>query len=235
MNLYPDSRASSPFRASGRAALVFVIALCASGAFAQSLPQLSGPSPNPRADEIRQITCPVDDIPEGASQVWIEEYERRARYAATLPAYFAAVPLERDQTLKMPIRGVTVGQITDTWGAARSEGRRHEGQDIFVPRGTPIYSATTGYVYRMAENPRGGNTVTVVGGGGVRYYYAHLNAYPEDLEEGQYVTPETVIGYVGNTGNARTTPPHLHIGMYTGSYESCDWEAENPYPLLVNR
>lgn len=235
MSFNLDNRIAIPLRHLVHTLFLLVLGGLVSGAFAQSLPQLGGPSPNPRADEIRQIACPVDEIPADASQVWIEEYERRARYGETLPAYFAAVPLERDQTLKMPIEGVTVGQIVDTWGAARSEGRRHEGQDIFVPRGTPIYSATTGYVYRMAENPRGGNTVTVVGGGGVRYYYAHLNGYPENLEEGQYVTTETVIGFVGNTGNARTTPPHLHIGMYTGSYESCDWEAENPYPLLVNR
>ena len=55
-----------------------------------------------------------------------------------------------------------------------------------------------------------------------------------------YVTPETLLGFVGNTGNAEATPPHLHLGIYAGiyageSYLTCDWEVENPYPLLVDR
>jgi murein DD-endopeptidase MepM/ murein hydrolase activator NlpD len=77
--------------------------------------------------------------------------------------------------------------------------------------------------------------VTVVGGAGVRYYYAHLSAFAEALQEGQYVTTDTLLGYVGNTGNAESTPPHLHLGVYGGPYETCDWEAENPYGLLTDR
>ena len=194
---------------------------------------------NPRAQEIASITCPVDEEREARIRErggdWEQELETRRRYQELLPLYFASVPLQSADALLMPVEGVTVSQVTDTWGAARSEGRTHEGQDIFAPRGTPIYAATQGYVYRIGENPLGGNVVVVIGGGGIRYYYAHLDSFAPDLQEGQYVTAETLLGFVGNTGNASTTPPHLHLGMYGGSYESCDWDAVNPYPFLVDR
>lgn len=136
----------------------------------------------------------------------------------------------RDAELLMPVEGVYLSQVSDTWGAARSEGRSHEGTDIFAPEGTAVYSATSGYVEYIGPYGVGGNTVTVVGAGGVRYYYAHLSGYAEGLDDGQTVTTETLLGYVGKTGNAETTPPHLHFGVYTGF-----WDAENPFPLLVDR
>jgi murein DD-endopeptidase MepM/ murein hydrolase activator NlpD len=167
---------------------------------------------------------------EGAA--WDEEYRRRQRYRAVFPLFLAAVPRERDRQLLMPVEGARVSGVTDTWGAARGDGRFHEGQDIFAPEGTPVYSATAGYVYRIGTNPLGGNVVTVIGGGGVRYYYAHLADFAPGLTEGQAVTPDTLLGYVGRTGNAEATPPHLHLGMYTGL---CNWNAEDPLPLLVDR
>ena len=147
-------------------------------------------------------------------------------------AYARAQPLStaRDAELLIPVEGVVLSQVSDTWGAARSEGRSHEGTDIFAPEGTPVYSATPGHVEWIGPYGVGGNTITVVGAGGVRYYYAHLSGYAEGLENGQNVTTETLLGYVGSTGNAATTPPHLHFGVYTGF-----WNAENPYPLLVDR
>ena len=206
---------------------------------AQTRPQLGNRGQNPQAQEILQTACTVSDRvtsePQREGRVWDEEYARRRAYSKLLPEFFAAVPLERDTRLLMPVEGVTVSQVADTWGAARSEGRTHEGTDIFAATGTPIYSATPGYVYRIGTNPYGGNVITVVGGAGVRYYYAHLSAFAETLTEGQYVTTDTVLGYVGNTGNAAATPPHLHFGVYTGPLDTCDWQAENPYSLLVDR
>lgn len=163
------------------------------------------------------------------------QLERRARYREFLPAYFAAVPEAPDSTIVMPVEGVRVANVTNTWGSARGGGRSHEGQDIFAPEGTPIYSATEGYVYRIGENILGGNTVVVVSGGGYRYYYAHLSAYADDLREGQFVTTNTLLGYVGNTGNAASTPPHLHLGIYTSEPGRCDWDAIDPLPLIVDR
>ena len=136
---------------------------------------------------------------------------------------------EPDRRLAMPLEDVTKRQISDTWGAPRGTGRSHEGQDIFAPKGTPVLSATRGFVYNIGENNLGGQTVSVIGAGGRVYYYAHLDKYAPGLEEGDRVTPNTVLGYVGTTGNAQGTPPHLHFGIYTGS------GAINPLPLLTDR
>ena len=136
---------------------------------------------------------------------------------------------EPDRKIAMPFEDMSKRQIADTWGAPRGTGRRHEGQDIFAPKGTPILSATNGYVYKIGENNLGGQTVSVISAGGRVYYYAHLDAYAPNLEVGDPVTTRTVLGFVGTTGNAVGTPPHLHFGVYTMS------GAINPLPLLTDR
>lgn len=188
--------------------------------------------------EYPPFVCPGPDEPPPPPATEAEARERaiRAAYRDVFPLYVAASGPEAETELLIPVDGLRVSQVADTWGGPRSGGRRHEGQDLFAPTGTPIRSATPGWIWRIGERTLGGLTVTIVGGGGVRYYYAHLSAYA-DIEEGQYVTPETIIGYVGNTGNARTTPPHLHFGMYVSNdpEDPCDWNAINPLPLFVNR
>src|SRR6267142_2723341 len=134
-----------------------------------------------------------------------------------------------DSTLAMPLQDVAKKQIANTWHAPRGTDRVHEGQDIFAPKGTPICSATEGYLYSIGENNLGGQTVSVIGAGGRVYYYAHLDSYAPGLAEGDDVTTQTVLGYVGTTGNAQGTPPHLHLGVYTAS------GAINPLPLLTDR
>lgn len=131
--------------------------------------------------------------------------------------------------IKMPVANVTKGEVADTWHAPRTGGRRHEGQDIFAPRGTRIFSATNGYVYRIGENNLGGQTVSIISSGGRVYYYAHLDAYAPGLEVGDRVSTNTVLGFVGTTGNAQGTPPHLHFGVYGMS------GAINPLPLITDR
>ena len=136
---------------------------------------------------------------------------------------------EPDRKIAMPFEDMSKRQIADTWGAPRGTGRRHEGQDIFAPKGTPILSATNGYVYNIGENNLGGQTVSVISAGGRVYYYAHLDGYAPGLEVGDPVTTRTVLGFVGTTGNAQGTPPHLHFGIYSMS------GAINPLPLLTDR
>lgn len=131
--------------------------------------------------------------------------------------------------IAMPLENVLKRHVANTWQAPRGNDRLHQGQDIFAPRGTPIYSATEGYVYRIGENELGGQTVAVIGAGGRVYYYAHLDSYAPQLAEGDHVTTRTILGYVGTTGNAQGTPPHLHFGVYTPA------GAINPLPLLTDR
>ncbi|MEJ2803098.1 M23 family metallopeptidase [Comamonadaceae bacterium PP-2] len=127
----------------------------------------------------------------------------------------------------VPVEGVGRRGLADTWGAARSEGRTHQGIDIFARRGTPVIAATEGLVARIGENRLGGTVVWVYGPGRQRHYYAHLDRVAETLETGDRVAVGDVLGYVGNTGNARGTPPHLHYGIYAMG------GAINPYPLLI--
>jgi len=134
-----------------------------------------------------------------------------------------------DQKLEMPVQGVTRSQVADTWHVPREGDRLHEGQDIFAKRGTAVLSATDGYVVRIGENSLGGQTVSVVGAGGRVYYYAHLDSYAPNIATGDHVTTQTVLGYVGNTGNAASGPTHLHFGVYARE------GALNPLPLLSDR
>ncbi len=166
-----------------------------------------------------------------------EERQRQARfevYRRILTYYTALLPSQADSALLMPVEGVIISDIADTWGAARGSGRSHEGQDIFAPQGTPVYSATDGFVYRIDTTTLGGNMVMIAGAGGRRYYYAHLDSWA-DIHEGKWVDAQSIIGYVGNTGNAVTTPPHLHFGIYSGSRQTCDRMVYDPLPLLVDR
>jgi len=134
-----------------------------------------------------------------------------------------------DTRIAMPLEDVSRKEVADTWGAPRGVGRHHEGQDIFAPKGTPILSATNGYIYKIGENNLGGQTVSVIGSGGRIYYYAHLDRYANGIAVGDRVSKRSVLGYVGTTGNAQGTPPHLHFGIYTFT------GAINPLPLLTDR
>lgn len=136
---------------------------------------------------------------------------------------------EPDQKLAMPVQNVSTGQIANTWHVARGTDRLHEGQDIFAPQGTPVLSATDGYIVHIGENTLGGQTVSVVGAGGRTYYYAHLDSYAPHIAEGDEITTQTLLGYVGTTGNAAGTPAHLHFGVYAPG------GAMNPLPLLSDR
>lgn len=117
-------------------------------------------------------------------------------------------------SLPVPVDGVAVEDIADTWGAARGTDRLHEGVDIFAPRGTPVRSTTRGVVSSLREGGLGGKQAWVLGPGMERHYYAHLDGWAEALAERDVVFPGDVLGYVGNSGNARGTPPHLHYGIY---------------------
>jgi peptidoglycan LD-endopeptidase LytH len=163
---------------------------------------------------------------------WIAFGERLSRVVevVALPFRLARLAVRPpDVRLLMPVAGAKVKHIADTWGAPRPGGRTHRGQDIFAGKGTSVFSATAGFVVRVGRNPLGGKAVAVAGAGGRRYYYAHLDAFGPEMRIGRRVTPDTVIGFVGNTGNAVQTPPHLHFAVYSTA------GAVNPLPLLQDR
>ncbi|HKO66825.1 MAG TPA: M23 family metallopeptidase [Burkholderiaceae bacterium] len=135
---------------------------------------------------------------------------------------------EPPQSLPIPVQGVSMRAVRDTFGVPRPGNRTHQGIDIFAPRGTPVISSTRGLVARIGENSLGGTVVWVLGPSGDRHYYAHLNSVA-DIKIGQRVVSGDVLGMVGTTGNARGTPPHLHYGVYRRGRG-----AINPFPLLAN-
>lgn len=117
-------------------------------------------------------------------------------------------------SLPMPVDGVAADAVADTWGAARGTDRRHEGVDIFAGRGTAVTSTTRGVVSAVREGGLGGRQVWVLGPGMERHYYAHLDGWAAGLSKGDVVLPGDLLGSVGDSGNARGTPPHLHYGIY---------------------
>lgn len=121
-------------------------------------------------------------------------------------------------SLPFPVEGAAWRDIGSFFGVDRDGGaRKHHGVDIFAKRGTPVTAVIDGYV-RTGTGARGGEHVwlsgSMIGFGSARYYYAHLDSFA--VESGDRVKKGDILGYVGNTGNAITTPPHLHFGIYSG-------------------
>lgn len=122
--------------------------------------------------------------------------------------------LSLDAALAFPVEDRDHRAIQSFFGAERDGGARdHHGVDIFAPRGTPVLAAADGRVSRANETPRGGRVVWLRDERRSQsLYYAHLDS--QAVSRGQQVRRGDTLGFVGNTGNARTTPPHLHFGIY---------------------
>ena len=125
-----------------------------------------------------------------------------------------------------PVLGKGNKAVQSFWGASRSGGQRsHEGVDVFASRGTPVVAITNGIVSSIGNRGLGGKQVWLRDGiFGQSLYYAHLDSIIATT--GQRVKIGDTLGLVGNTGNARTTPPHLHFGIYNRT------GAINPYPYI---
>ena len=136
---------------------------------------------------------------------------------------------EAPVSLPVPVDGVRPSALRDSWRAPRGGGRHHQGVDIFAKPGTPVRSTTEGIVIRVGQNSLGGNVVWVMGPGRQTHYYAHLRDFGA-FQFGDRVLAGDIVGYVGDTGNARGTPHHLHYGVY-----ELGGIAINPYPLLTAR
>jgi murein DD-endopeptidase MepM/ murein hydrolase activator NlpD len=135
--------------------------------------------------------------------------------------------LELAAALPFPVPGGREDAIRSLFGASRDDGRRHhEGIDIFVQRLTPVLAVAAGRVMPR-QDALGGNTVWL-NTPGTSYYYAHLDRVA--VRDQQRVKPGDVLGYVGNTGNARNMPSHLHFGVYRWGREPVD-----PLPLIVDQ
>jgi len=133
--------------------------------------------------------------------------EAAARVAQTAPVVPAGT-----RNLFCPVNGPV--SFTDTYGAPRSGGRKHQGVDMFAPMRTPAAAIVDGTLTRREESTLGGLSVYLRGNDGTEYFYTHLAAYA-DVAPGQKVSAGRTIGYVGDTGNAKGGPPHLHFEIRT--------------------
>ena len=142
--------------------------------------------------------------------------------------------------LAVPVQGVSVRQLVDTYAEARGGGTRvHDAIDIMAPAGTPVVAAAEGTVEKLFFSRGGGGISVYVRSPDRRwiYYYAHLQEYAPGLTEGQEVERGTLLGRVGSTGNASPDGPHLHFAVHRTD-PADDWHsgtAVNPYPLLAGR
>lgn len=136
------------------------------------------------------------------------------------------------ERLLVPVDGIDPSDLDDTFTARRSGGRTHNAIDILAPKGTPVLAVSDGEVVRIHTNRLGGKVLYLRSpDGAYEFYYAHLDAYESGLEVGTTVRQGDVLGTVGNTGNARTTPPHLHFQVLRQSGRGRGTPV-NPYRLF---
>ena len=138
-----------------------------------------------------------------------------------------SVRIQTVPVMSFPVQDHGVQHIWSFFGDGRDGGTRvHEGVDVFAPRGTPVLSSVYGTVRNVGTRDRGGLVVSITDEErGLVLYYAHLE---EQLtQRGARVAPGDIIGTVGNSGNAITTPPHLHFGIYEPG-----WRAIDPWNFL---
>lgn len=171
-----------------------------------------------------------------AEQRRLEEIERQRRlsleYRQNLireallnPA--GGVPNDVTPGFVCPVAGPN--HYTDSWGAPRAEGRRHVGTDLMGPKGTPLVAVASGIV-RPGTSLLGGNNLWLISDYGSAFLYAHLDGYPAGQVYGQWVAAGTVIGYMGDTGNAAPGAYHLHFEIRPNGYNT---PPVNPYFTLI--
>ena len=132
--------------------------------------------------------------------------------------------------------------FSNDWGDPRPGGRRHMGTDIMAEKHSAVVAVADGFVVAMRESPRAGYYIRLAHRDGWQSWYMHLNndtigtddgsggaaaAYPPGLEVGVFVRAGSVVGYVGDSGNAERGSSHTHFELHDGK------RAVNPYPYLA--
>jgi murein DD-endopeptidase MepM/ murein hydrolase activator NlpD len=139
--------------------------------------------------------------------------------------------------LMIPVVGIKREQLQDTFTDARSAGRVHNAIDIIAPLGTPVVAVADGEIAKFFDSQLGGITIYQYSTDRrLVYYYAHLQKRADNLKEKDFVKRGTVIGFVGDTGNAGAGNCHLHFSIAALADPKRFWEGTdvNPFPLLKN-
>jgi peptidoglycan LD-endopeptidase LytH len=141
-------------------------------------------------------------------------------------------------SLLIPVQGVKVDNLTDTFNDARSEGRTHDAIDIPAAAGTPVLAAADGEIVKFHDSVAGGITIYQISADKKYFfYYAHLQSRAAGIAEKQFVKQGTTIGYVGDTGNAGPGNYHLHFAISVVVDPKRYWEgiSINPYTVFKNQ
>ena len=141
----------------------------------------------------------------------------------------------RARELMVPVEGIAPSHVPNTFSAPRGN-RRHNALDILAPRGTPVLAADDGRIHSMRRNAAGGIIIYLVDADErMVHYYAHLDGYRKGLAEGDRVRKGDVLGYVGTTGNAPESTPHLHFQVMRLEDLRRYWEGTpvNPHGLFA--
>jgi murein DD-endopeptidase MepM/ murein hydrolase activator NlpD len=160
---------------------------------------------------------------------------------ATPPKVLAPLPVRAapGAPLAIPVAGVTAEALSDTWGDSRGDGARvHQAIDIVSAGGTPVVAAAPGRIEKLFDSKAGGITLYVRSRDRAwSYYYAHLASYAPGIREGMAVSTGTLLGFVGDTGNAGAGNTHLHFAVNHMRPGDSWWggEPRNPYPLLAGK
>ena len=132
-----------------------------------------------------------------------------------------------------PVYG-PAASFTDDFGAARADTGWHHGNDIFAPIGTPLLAVADGTLFSVGVNSLGGNRLWLRDRTGNEFYYAHLSAFSPVAQEGAAVKAGDVVGFVGATGDAVGTPPHLHFEIHPAGLLGLGYDGVvNPYEYLI--
>jgi murein DD-endopeptidase MepM/ murein hydrolase activator NlpD len=138
----------------------------------------------------------------------------------------------------MPVDGVEVESFRGGFEERRGSDRPHEAVDILAPRNTPVLAVEAGTIAKLFDSKAGGHTIYQFDPSGrLAYYYAHLEKYADGVHEGQTVAQGDVIGYVGTSGNAPPSTPHLHFAVFEldDSHRWWKGKALDPYLVFKNR
>ena len=178
----------------------------------------STPRPTPIA------TLPATTLLPGATG---STYPSTAYSAMPTPPTPSPEILARFPGAVFPVIGTYT--YTDTFGAYRADmpNKQHEGDDIFATYGSPVVAVQNGTITGMSLTTIGGNNIHLTTSTGDYFYYAHLSRFATGLAQGQQVVAGQTIGYVGDTGDARGTPPHLHFEIHPDGGPAID-----PTPYL---